>query len=419
MTKKGKTRIYWRGDKAYGDFRDFADVGGRREALKPEGLRFPTTDPDMATELVTQRVRELELKRRNKVLLGVDIEERGLAAFAAYHLETKAREGEVTQRWLVEMERHLRAAVEYFGADRTLLSITSQQCSDYVQALLKRPGRRGSLTKATARKFLNSLSDMFSRALSESFVTVNPVAAMYSKPTPERRDPTWFKPAEAALILESARLYQPPVEDGSYPYVYPLVATWLLAGLRKGEALGLEVDDVSFKRGTITVRPNKWRRLKTASSERTIPLWPQLEKILRAYLIQREQDGGLNELLFPATRGGKNEHMIDNVRKSLDRIGARAGFEAGSLRATAFRHSYATTRLYTAEHGAPVSLWTVRGEMGHRSTSMIENVYGHTIDQRTRAWNEQKLTLPEVVEFRIEDHREDLAGRLLTLEAAS
>ena len=45
----------------------------------------------------------------------------------------------------------------------------------------------------------------------------------------------------------------------------------------------------------------------------------------------------------------------------------------------------------------------------------IENVYGHTIDQRTRAWNEQKLTLPEVVEFRIEDHKDALEERLLAL----
>ncbi len=50
---------------------------------------------------------------------------------------------------------------------------------------------------------------------------------------------------------------------------------------------------------------------------------------------------------------------------------------------------------------------------------MIENVYGHTIDQRTRAWNEQKLTLPEVVEFRIEDHREKLTEQLNVLEAVS
>ena len=59
-----------------------------------------------------------------------------------------------------------------------------------------------------------------------------------------------------------------------------------------------------------------------------------------------------------------------------------------------------------------MSLWTVRGEMGHKSTSMIEDVYGHTITQRTRFWRDQKETLPEVVEFRIEDHAELLEKRL-------
>ena len=144
-----------------------------------------------------------------------------------------------------------------------------------------------------------------------------------------------------------------------------------------------------------------------------------MEEIIRAYLIQREQEGGLNELLFPATRGPEGEHMLDNVKKSLDQIGARAGFEAGALRATAFRHSYATARLYTAEHGAPVSLWTVRGEMGHRSTGMIEKVYGHTITQRTRVWSDQKTALPEVVEFRIEDHKDAMEERLLALRGPS
>jgi hypothetical protein len=38
------------------------------------------------------------------------------------------------------------------------------------------------------------------------------------------------------------------------------------------------------------------------------------------------------------------------------------------------RHSYATARLYTAEHGAPVSQWTARGEMGRSPTNMIEKV---------------------------------------------
>ena len=51
----------------------------------------------------------------------------------------------------------------------------------------------------------------------------------------------------------------------------------------------------------------------------------------------------------------------------------------------------------------------------HRSTSMIENVYGHTIDQRTRVWRDQKEALPEEVAFRIEEHQEVLGERLLAL----
>ena len=56
MAEKPRSRIYWRSGKAYGDFRDFADVGGRREALKPAGMRVPTTDPDVAAKLSTDRV---------------------------------------------------------------------------------------------------------------------------------------------------------------------------------------------------------------------------------------------------------------------------------------------------------------------------------------------------------------------------
>ena len=62
-----------------------------------------------------------------------------------------------------------------------------------------------------------------------------------------------------------------------------------------------------------------------------------------------------------------------------------------------------------------MSLWTVRGEMGHSSTGMIQKVYGHTITQRTRVWRDQKQALPEVVEFMIKDHKEALEDRLLAL----
>ena len=69
MVKKQKSRIYWRHGKAYGDFRKYADVGGKREALKQEGMSVPTTDSDTALAVYLRRIRELETKRKDKGLL--------------------------------------------------------------------------------------------------------------------------------------------------------------------------------------------------------------------------------------------------------------------------------------------------------------------------------------------------------------
>ena len=99
MSEKREGRIYWRKNskgeaRAFGDFRDYCDVlpkrpDGRqadgREALIPEGARTPTTDPDVATDLVAARVKELEALRRDKALIGVT-RKVGLESYAAEHL---------------------------------------------------------------------------------------------------------------------------------------------------------------------------------------------------------------------------------------------------------------------------------------------------------------------------------------------
>lgn len=86
MAEQPKSRIYWRNGKAYGDFRKYADVGGKREALKQEGMSVPTTDSDTALAVYLRRVRELKMKRKDKGLFGVTVEERDLAEYAGHHL---------------------------------------------------------------------------------------------------------------------------------------------------------------------------------------------------------------------------------------------------------------------------------------------------------------------------------------------
>lgn len=81
----------------------------------------------------------------------------------------------------------------------------------------------------------------------------------------------------------------------------------------------------------------------------------------------------------------------------------------GAVRSKRFRHTYCSARLQTLDHGAPVSTYTVSRELGHGSTAMVERVYPHLGTARHRS---------EVVEYRVEQHREVLADRLARLADA-
>ena len=419
---KEPVRIFTRNQGAvhrfYADFRNFADVGGKREALVAPRQRRATDDPDVAAQVYAARLEELQRKRRilqhegEVALVQVEADEARprLKAYAAQHLRQKARDDEATPRWLQSMQKHLEAAVGWFGAEADLLSISPKSLTGWINHLRTVDnGRGGKLSEGSVRKYLNSLSNLYARAVSDELVPRNPVADMYSKPTEERRDARFLEAHEAALLLESARTYKAPVDDGGFPWMYPLLATFLLTGGRKSEVLGLEVDDVSLAHGKLYFRPNRWRTLKTRGSERSAPLWPQLEEILRAYLIERENAGGLGSLLFRSARGTE-EARLNDVRKALDRIGERAGFAKGHVRLHGLRHTYVSARIQTCDRGRPVSLYTVAREVGHRSTDMIEARYGHLHD-RTEAGS------PEIVEFRVEAHRERLGERLEALQA--
>jgi integrase len=85
-------------------------------------------------------------------------------------------------------------------------------------------------------------------------------------------------------------------------------------------------------------RPNRWRGLKTKASHRVIPLWPQLEAILRAWVFgPRLERGGT--LLVPSWTAQGEERRLRDIHRLLDRMAKRAGLGAGELRSKAFRHT--------------------------------------------------------------------------------
>lgn len=438
--KRKKTRVRWRkrGDaprRAYGDFRDYDDVGGKREALIAPGETMATTDPVIADKLVADRLAELEERRRNRVYLGIQ-EPAAFKAFAIHHLKQKkaSRKG-YTERWLGEMKRRLREASEFFGPDRELTSIKVADVQAFVTDLSQRPGRSGKyLSNGTIRHYLNAISNLYVRAQSEGRVPpgYNPVQSMVDKPTIGSKEADFLEVDEAALFLEAARVIQ--LEHDAWweanaageqqPWIpaaridvpiYVMVAMYLLSGGRKREVAGLDISELSFDRRTITFRTNRHRRLKTRASHRTVPMHPQMAEILREYLskekdLRKSEEGG--EGLIPIAglliRSGRTGGMIWDTRKALDIVARRAGLEEGRIRPHLFRHTYTAARLQTTDGGVPVSVYQVSRELGHASTRTTERIYAHLGEIRHRS---------EHVEFRVEQHAERLGDRLEQVRA--
>ena len=407
---------YWRSQggarRAYADLRAFADVGGRREPLIEPGQKLATTDATTAQVLLARRLEQLEAARRDRTLLRLTAQAQ-LAPFARLHLVAKKESGKFTDQHLAAAEKCLIRAVTFFGADRDLATITVADVRAWSTLLQKQPnGRGGKMSAANVRHHLNSVSNLYRRARAERVVPsgYDPVGDFDEKPTPTRQEAKWLEIHDAALLLESARTFQakPSARGGRAPapYAYPLLAAFLLTGGRPSEVLGLEVGDVSFDRKTITFRPNNWRRLKTATSFRSVPMWPHLEEILRPYVFSTDRPP--STLLFPSFRTGQ-EAMLTDARKLLDAVAGRVGYQRRELNLYVFRHTYCAARLQTLDGGAPVSPFTVARELGHGGEAMVRKVYGHLGQVRHRT---------DVVEYRVEQHVAKLEARLTALRGA-
>ena len=169
-----KSRIYWRergGTKrAYADVRDYADVGGGREALVAEGEKLATADETTAQVLLARRLEQLDGTRRGRALHG-ETRQVTLADFAASHLVAKAESQKFTEHWLEVTEKCLDRAIDFFGAERDLASITVVDVRRWANRLLATPnGRKGTMSASSVRHHLSCLSNLYKRARAERVV---------------------------------------------------------------------------------------------------------------------------------------------------------------------------------------------------------------------------------------------------------
>ena len=163
---------------------------------------------------------------------------------------------------------------------------------------------------------------------------------------------------------------------------YELFLLEFATGLRLGELMGLQWDDLDLTTGELRV--NKQVNIvgselvvnepKTKAAVRTLLLPPSVLKVMRAYRTKVE-----SRWLFPSPKKEDLPLRPSVVHQRLHRLLDHAGCER--VRFHDLRHTFATNAL---AHGMDVK--TLSTILGHVSSATTLNTYSHVTDEmRQRA----------------------------------
>jgi integrase len=189
------------------------------------------------------------------------------------------------------------------------------------------------------------------------------------------------------LTPSQARVFLKAAEGNRLEALYSVA---LALGLRQGEALGLQWEDVDFKFGLIHVRIELQRierqfrlvELKSQRSHRTVAMPPYIAEKLREHgARQREERVHLgpgwhnSDFVFTSETGRPLDGI--NVTRAFQRLLRNAGLP--KRRFHDLRHSCATLLLV---QGVPARV--VMEILGHSQIGLTMNTYTHVVPELGR-----------------------------------
>ena len=153
-----------------------------------------------------------------------------------------------------------------------------------------------------------------------------------------RPTPFLWSQRDICRLLESTRALRPAVRAATYEALFGLLAT---CGMRVGEAVGLDRDDVDLRAGVITIRHAKFDR------PRLVPLHPTVTEALSRYAAERDRlcPRPRARAFFVSSAGTRLDRS--GVGKTLRKITTSLGMRTESVhpRAHDLRHSFAVDTL--------------------------------------------------------------------------
>lgn len=263
--------------------------------------------------------------------------------------------------------------------DYRIDKITVKECQSAIETWFKDG-------LANYRRFMNYVSNIFEYAINRGFIDSNPVDHVLK---PIDRSKKLHASIENYYEKDDLKKFLDQFKESSNFQGYTFFRLLTFSGLRKGEALALEWDDLDFQNNTVSINKTqsqgKNNKLiiqtpKTERSERLAYLDDRTMKILKTWQIKQRE----YLLNFGFNINHKNNFVFSNQHNEmhqpvkprkwmLTNIEAYNKSHVDQLKRVSvhgFRHTYATLAF---ESGA--SIKAVQEQLGHSSYQTTMDIY--------------------------------------------
>ncbi|MEK3721981.1 tyrosine-type recombinase/integrase [Paenibacillus sp. FSL H8-0034] len=328
------------------------------------------------------------LKFKMEVEVGeyIDPSKMTFAAFAEEWREKHGKKG-LSPNTLETYTLHLnKRLIPTFGHLR-LDQIKPMQIVNFMHSLeqdgSRGDGKEGKLSSGTIEYIYRILKNIFSRAVDWQIIKTNPMEAM-KKPRVETKEVSVYDPDEALDLFTA--LEKEPLRW------QVMISLALTTGLRRGELLGLEWNNVKFEedgRCTISVKQALVflkgggfivKEPKTKGSKREVSVPTSLVPDLKALKLQEGKnrlqsgelwEGGDRFFIFTAWDSGKPLNP-SSVKTWWTRFIKRNKLKYITFHS--LRHTSATLLINEGVHAKIIS-----ERLGHSNIMTTMNIYGHVL----------------------------------------
>lgn len=282
--------------------------------------------------------------------------------------------------WLQAYKNHLTQApynahvrnINRFSTiikDKPLEKVTPSDIARYYQLF-------AGMSRSTINSARDTIKGIFKAALADGMIDKDPTTSVQPPKGPKGTHRA-ITPEERQLIHETPHRLR------------PAVLVMLYAGLRRGEAIALDIDrDIDFKKMCITVRQAvRFDRQgqpeivspKTEAGTRTVPLLAQLADELRPLhgLLCQSASGQMMTEAAWVRAWNSYLYALGEKKNGCSKRWSKDPWQPVTIRAHDLRHSYCTM-LYDAG----IDLKTAMLWMGHADQSMTMQIYTHLTEQR-------------------------------------